>query len=176
MPVTIDAPTRRTSLEQFLRFHDTVYAGRSAYWPENVDMVLPTLLGRSPFGRDRLMQPFVALDGGRIVARVLGVIDDRYRSHWDDRLGHLAMFEALPNTGDATRMLLDVACEWLADHDADAARMGFLPGFDMPFAIDAHDTLPPSILRQNPTHYHALIKDAGFEVEQGFVDYKLRVT
>jgi GNAT superfamily N-acetyltransferase len=54
--------------------------------------------------------------------------------------------------------------------------MGFLPGFDMPFAIDAHDVLPPSILRQNPSYYHALIKDAGFEVEQGFVDYKLQVT
>jgi len=176
MPVTIDAPTRSASLERFLRFHDDVYASRSAYWPENVDMVLPTLLGRSPFGRDRLLQPFVALDDGRIVARVLAVIDERYRGHWDEELGHLAMFEALPQTGDATRLLLDAACGWLADHRAEAARMGFLPGFDMPFAIDAHDVLPPSILRQNPTYYHALIKDAGFEVEQGFVDYKLCVT
>jgi GNAT superfamily N-acetyltransferase len=176
MSVTVDAPTRRSSLEQFLCFHDTVYAGRGAFWPENVDMVLPTLLGRSPFGRDRLLQPFVALDGGHIVARVLGVVDERYRMHWDERLGHLAMFEALPDTGEATRALLQTACEWLVEHGADAARMGFLPGFDMPFAIDAHDVLPPSILRQNPTYYHALIKDAGFEVEQGFVDYKLRVT
>ena len=46
---------------------------------------------------------------------------------------------------------------------------------DMPFAIDAYDALPPSILRFNPPYYHALLKDAGFETERGFVDYRITV-
>ncbi|MDB5107830.1 MAG: hypothetical protein JWM69_771, partial [Candidatus Binatus sp.] len=42
--------------------------------------------------------------------------------------------------------------------------------------IDDYQTLPPDIARQNPPYYHALIKDAGFELERGWVDYKIEVT
>jgi len=31
-------------------------------------------------------------------------------------------------------------------------------------------------VRQNPVYYHALLKDAGFESEHGWVNYKLKVT
>ena len=31
-------------------------------------------------------------------------------------------------------------------------------------------------MRQNPSYYHALLKDAGYESEQGWVDYKIVVT
>ena len=55
-----------------------------------------------------------------------------------------------------------------------AARCGFGLG-EFPFAIDAYDDLPPNLVRQNPAYYHALLKDAGFESEQGWVDYKIRV-
>src|SRR5205823_5851631 len=41
---------------------------------------------------------------------------------------------------------------------------------------DDYDSLPPSIVRQNPAYYHALLKDAGFETEKGWVDYKIEVT
>ena len=47
---------------------------------------------------------------------------------------------------------------------------------DAPFAIDEYEMLPPSILRQNPGYYHSLLKDAGFETEKGWVDYKIEVT
>lgn len=43
------------------------------------------------------------------------------------------------------------------------------------FVIDDYESLPPNILRHNPAYYHALLKDAGFESEKGFVDYKLEV-
>lgn len=109
-----------------------------------------------------------------MVARVLAVVDARYNEHWNDRLGHLVMFEALPDTRDATRALLDAACAWLTDQGTLAARAGF-GMLDMPFAVDEYELLPPVILRQNPAYYHALLKDAGFETEQGFVDYKVEV-
>ena len=46
----------------------------------------------------------------------------------------------------------------------------------MPFAIDEYETLPPPFVRQNPAYYHCLLKNAGFESEHGWVDYKIRVT
>jgi hypothetical protein len=124
---------------------------------------------------DRRVRPSAARDGDRLVARAVAVADERYRRHWQEPLGHLVMFEALPDTRDAVRALVAEAADWLASTGATAVRAG-MGVFDFPFAIDDYDTLPPAWLRQNPAYYHALLKDAGFETEQGFVDYKLRVT
>ena len=110
------------------------------------------------------------------MARCVAVVDQRYIRHWNERLGHISMFEALPGHARAVRELLDSACAWLEERGLEAARTGFGVPFDMPFRIDAYDVLPPSMLRQNPPDYHALIKGAGFETEQGFVDYKARIT
>src|SRR5207245_3731549 len=89
--------------------------------------------------------------------------------------GHVTMFEALPETQTAVAALMDAAAEWLGSRGAVAARAGF-GLMDLPFAMDAYEALPPSILRQNPAYYHLLLKHARFEVEQGWVDYKAPVT
>jgi hypothetical protein len=105
---------------------------------------------------------------------VLAVVDARYNQHWQDRLGHLSLFEALPETREAVRLLMDEACDWLQSQDTQAARVG--SGLlDFPFVIDAYDQLPPNILRYNPPYYHALLKDAGFETEKSYIDYKIAV-
>jgi hypothetical protein len=56
-----------------------------------------------------------------------------------------------------------------------AARAGY-GLLEFPFVIDDYETLPPDIARQNPAYYHALLKEAGFETERGWVDYKIEVT
>jgi GNAT superfamily N-acetyltransferase len=175
MAITIDAPQGEAALEEFIRFHDSVYSQHTAYWPAPVDLQLPILRGDSPFARDRRIRPLWARDNGEIVARAAAVVDQRYIRHWNEPLGHIVMFEALPEAREATRALMDAACTWLAQQGSEAARTG-MGMLDFPYLIDAYDILPPSLLRQNPAYYHVLIKQAGFEAEQGFVDYKIRVT
>jgi hypothetical protein len=63
----------------------------------------------------------------------------------------------------------------LKSNGATAARAGY-GLLEFPFVIDDYETLPPDIARQNPAYYHALLKDAGFETERGWVDYKIEVT
>ncbi len=86
------------------------------------------------------------------------------------------MFEALPTTTDAVKPMIDAACKWLHDRGMEALRAGTMGLLDAPFAIDDYEMLPPSILRQNPDYYHSLLKDASFETERGWVDYKIEVT
>jgi len=120
------------------------------------------------------MRPFLARAGGRLLARTVAVVDERYNQHWQERLGHLSLFEALPETREATQLLIDAACDWLKAQGMEAARAGF-GLLDFPFAIDDYTSLPPSRARQNPAYYHQLLKDAGFESEKGCVDYKIAV-
>jgi GNAT superfamily N-acetyltransferase len=172
MGVSIETPEGTEALTEFVRFYDEVYTPRAIRWPALVPFQLSVLRNRSPFAQGRTMKPFLARADGKIVARVLAVVDHRYIAHWNEPLGHINMFEALPDTRDTVRRLLDHACAWLAEHGLTAARAGF-GMLEFPFVIDDYDSLPPSILRQNPPYYHALLKDAGFESEKGAVDYKI---
>src|SRR5579862_7412369 len=174
MSIRIETPGGTDAWTEFLLFYDTVYSTRTARWTAMVPFQLPILSGEGAFARDRVLRPFLARDGDRIVARVLAAIDQRYQRHWKEPLGHLLMFEALPDSSAAVRLLLDAACEWLAAQGAQAARAG-MGLLDFPFVIDDHETLPPAFLRQNPAYYQSLLKDAGCETERGFVDYRIAV-
>jgi len=174
MAIRIESPAGTDDLTEFILFHDQVYRTRGARWPAHVPFQLPTLAGQGPYARERRLHPFVAREDGNVVARALAVVDGHYQRHWGERLGHVTMFEALPGTTDATRLMMDAACAWLAEQGAEDARTGY-GLLDFPFVIDDYEALPPSWLRQNPAYYHALLKDAGFETEQGWVDYRITV-
>lgn len=170
----VETPDTRQTLTEFVEFYNHVYADRTARWRAPVRFQLSILNGQSPFAAGRTLRPFVVRDGETVLARVLAVVDARYNQHWQDRLGHLSLFEALPETREAVRLLMDEACDWLQSQGTQAARVG--SGLlDFPFVIDAYDPLPPNILRYNPPYYHALLKDAGFETEKSYIDYKIAV-
>jgi GNAT superfamily N-acetyltransferase len=176
MSLTIEQPEGQAALSEFVAFADVVNAGRGAWWPALAPMQLPMLLGQGPGARRRTVRPLVARDDGRIVARAAAVVDRGYIDKWAEPLGHVVMFEALPATFEATRALMDEATSWLRSRGMVAVRTGSGPGFDMALAIDDYESLPPMIVRQNPAYYHALLKEARFETERGWVDYKIVVT
>jgi GNAT superfamily N-acetyltransferase len=173
--LTVEVPNDLATQTEFLQFRDKVYAGWDAYWPASVRFDLHVLQGATPFNEGRTLQPFLVREGDRVLARILAVIDARYLQHWQEQLGHLWWFEALPDSREAVRLLLEEACRWLQRHGAVAARLGS-GALEFPFVIDAYDVLPPHILRLNPPYYHAFLKDAGFETEKGLVDYKIKVS
>ena len=172
----IDEVRGDDELAEFCRFADEVNAGRAIYWPAMPDMQLPLLRGEGPVAAGRRVLPLAARRGGTIVARAAAVVDQRYLDHWGEPLGHVVMFEALPHTTDAVRALSNECCAWLRSQGLEAARTGMGPGFDMPYLLDAYDLLPPMSTRQNPAYYHSLLKEARFEAEKGWVDYKIEVT
>ena len=174
MGIRIEIPQGNEALTEFVQFHDRVYDYRDARWPAPLELQLPILTGDSPFAQGREMRPFLAYEGSSIVARTVAVMDERYNRHWQEPLGHLVMFEAMPDAREATQLLIDAACEWLRERGAEAARAGF-GLLDFPFVVDDYESLPPDIARQNPDYYHRLLKDAGFESEKGWVDYKIEV-
>jgi GNAT superfamily N-acetyltransferase len=176
MSITVEVPEGRDALIEFILFRDRVYENRRARWPALIDLELPSLMGEGPFAEARTLHPLVARDGGEIVARAAALVDQRYLDIWDEPLGHVVLFEALPGTREATKLLMDTACDWLRTRYMRAARAGFGGGSDLPFAVDDYETLPPMLVRQNPAYYHSLLKDAGFESEKGWVDYKIAVT
>jgi len=174
--VRIESPDTQAGFTAFIKFQDVIRPELTARWPAATELQLPFLMGVSAFAAGKTMKAFVARQDGEMQARVVAFLDPDYHKRWNERLGHLALFEARPGSYRATRELLDAACEWLRTQGALAARAGFYLPIEMPFVVDDYDALPPNLMRQNPDYYHALIKDAGFESEKGLVDYKIQVT
>ena len=174
MAIEIELPQGSDALTEFVLFHDRVYASRGARWQSILPFELPFLQGQSAFNADRTLRPIVAREGGEIVARAVALVDQRYMRHWNERVGHVVQFEAMPGSRKATRLVLDAASEWLAQQGMEAVRAGF-GVLEFMFTTDAYEALPPSFMRHNPAYYHALLKDAGFETEKGGVDYKIAV-
>ncbi len=175
MSVKIESPSGEQALTEFVLFQHRVYEYRAARWAAMVAVQLPILMGEGPFADGRKIKPFMARVDGNLVARAVAIIDSHYQRHWNEPLGHIVMFEAMPGAHDAVVQTMDAASAWLKSNGASAARAGY-GLLEFPFVIDDYETLPPDIARQNPAYYHALLKDAGFETERGWVDYKIEVT
>ena len=174
MSIVIETPRGVDALTDFVMFHDRVYEHHAARWTAFAPRELPLLQAESPFSAGRRLRPFWARENRQIVARVLAVVDERYQRHWNEDIGHALMFEAMPGTRDAVKAMMDEACEWLAAENATAARSGY-GLLEFPYVIDAYEPLPPPFVRHTPPYYHSLLKDAGFESEKGWVDYKISV-
>ena len=144
MGIKIEIPESKEALTEFVRFYDQVYEYRDARWPAPMEFHLPILTGENPFAKGRSIRPFLARSGSKIIARAIAVMDDRYNRHWNEHLGHIMMFEAMPDGREATQLLMNAACEWLSERGAEAARAGF-GLLDFPFAIDDYESLRPTL-------------------------------
>ena len=96
MSIKVEVPQGGLELNEFLRFHDRVYEYRSARWPAALQLQMPILTGEGPYAAGRKVRPFAARKDGGIVARVTAIVDEHYLHHWNEPLGHLVMFEAMP--------------------------------------------------------------------------------
>src|SRR5215469_3799924 len=172
----VERVTSRHALEEFARLPYQIYAGRAAWWPPDVQNEVDFLMRRTPVTAYLDLAAFCARRGEQMVARVSAVVNHRYNQHWNEKLGHLIHFEALEDENEATLAMLREALEWLRARDMTAVRTGFAAFLDYPYAIDNYDRLPSFLLRGNPAYYHCYLKDAGFEMEKGQVDYTAPLT
>jgi hypothetical protein len=160
---------------RFVDFYDTVYEYRDARWPGKKAEEHLLLSGESPLIAGKSFRALLAIDGGKVVARGIALMDSNYLRYWNDHVGHLILFEALDESDVAVRQLVDEACAYLSQHGIESVRAGY-GLLDTPFPIDDYESLPPMSVRQSPKYYHRLLKNAGFQTEKGWVDYRLRIT
>lgn len=163
-------------LQRYVDFGQEVYR-QNPYWvPPDSHHLANLLCGQGGFGPGSQVQAFWVEEDDRVLATVAAVKDDAYDRHWNEQMGHLLFFEALPDQDEAVEALLREACDWLRTRECLAARMSILPGMQLPLTIDAYDAVPTFFHSYNPPYYHSYIKNSGFITERGVVQYQVRFT
>ena len=162
--------------EDFARLPFEIYRGRDAWWPPDIHNEIELLAGRALIAAHLDLCAFCVWRDSKLVGRLSAVVNYRYNEHWQEKLGQLIHFEALPGEDEAAVALLEEAANWLARRGMKAARSGFAAFLDYPYAIDNYSELPSFLLRSNPDCYHRYFKNAHFMTEKGQVDYTAALT
>ncbi len=163
-------------LERYVSFAFEVYR-QNPYWVAPDRANLAALIGgRAAGGAHSEVQAFWVEADGEILATLTAVVDRMYNQHWQELTGHLLFFEALPAQDAHVQALFGTACEWLRQKGSRAARSSYLPGWQLPFTIDAYDAVPTIFHAYNPAYYHSYLKNAGFETRRGLAEYQVQFT
>lgn len=174
--VTVERISTPEGFEEFARLPFRVYAGHDAWWPPDIHNEIDLLAGRARIAPYIDLEPFCARREGLVVARVNAIVNHRYNRHWNEPLGLLTHFEAMPGEDEAVGAMLEEALGALLRCGMNGARSGFAAFLDYPYAIDNYGELPSFLMRGNPDCYHRYFKNAGFETEKGHVDYTAPLT
>lgn len=168
--------TSPEELHRYVEFGHNVYRHIPQWVPPDSEHMVALLSGNGGFGPDSQVQAFWVEEGEQVLAAVTAVLDAGYERRWQERLGHLLFFEALPDQDEAVGALMRTASDWFRSRNCQALRMSMLPGMQMPLTIDAYDEVPTVFHTYNPPYYHSYIKNAGFRTECGVVQYQIEFT
>ena len=164
----------KEELRHVVEFAQRVYRDDPYWVPPNEEERVGLLNGEAPNGAHTRTRTFWAGDRPEdIRAAVTAAVDDAFNRHWNELIGHLFFFEAMPDSDLAVKALLDEACIWLRGQGCAFARLSFHYGWQLPLTIDAYDAVPTVLHTHNPPYYHRLIKNAGFATERGFAEYEV---
>ena len=159
-----------------------IQAGRRAqsvnpHWVEPFHEEIRTILGRrSPILRENLVQPFVALQDGEPVGRIVATVAAAHQKKFADGCGFFGFVDAIDDHA-VFAALFGEAEQFLATHGMVAARGPFsltinhesgllIQGFDQPHTTRTN---------HSPPHYAAHIEALGYRKAMDLVAYACRV-
>ena len=162
--------------ERYVDFAEDVYRENPFWVPPDKHHLTKLLAGQAGFGPSLDLQPFWVEEGNKVLGTVVALKDENYDRHWNEKMGHLLFFEALPDQPLAIDSLIREACDWLRARGCTAARLSMMPGMQLPLTIDAYDTVPTTFHTFNPSYYHSYVKNSRFATEVGAVQYQIQFT
>ena len=168
--------TSTEELERYVDFGQEVYRHIPQWVPPDSHHLSELLSGNGGFGPDTQIQPFWVEADGLVLATITAVTNEACNQRWNERLGHLVFFEALPEQNEAVEMLLRAADDWFRARACQSVRMSLLPGMQLGITIDGYDKVPTVFHAYNPPYYHSYIKNGGFRTECGVVQYQVTFT
>lgn len=172
----VSSLSSKEDLQRYVDFGQEVYRDIPQWVPPDAHHLISLLEGEGGFGPDTKIQPLLVEADDHILATVTAVTNESYNERWNERLGHLVFFEALPDQNEAVQTLLRAAEDWFRARDCKAMRLSLLPGMQLAHTIDAYDKVPTVFHTYNPSYYHSYIKNAGFRTECGVVQYQVSFT
>jgi hypothetical protein len=176
-PVVVTPVRSRGDRREFRNLPYKLYRG-NPYWVPPLRMAQKDILNtrRHPFYKTSEVEMFLARSGGRVVGRVMAILNRAHNEFHSERAGFFGFFEC-ENRRDAAAALLNAAREWLRSKGAEVVRGPMNPStnYEVGLLIDAFDRSPAVMMTYNPDYYADLIERSGFQKSVDLYAYDISV-
>ena len=160
---------------RFLELPYQLYRG-NAHWIAPLRMAQKDILNtkRHPFYKTSDVEVFLARRDGRVVGRIMAILNRAYNEFHNESAGFFGFFE-VENDKQAAAALLDSAREWVRGRGATVIRGPVNPStnYECALLVEGFDLDPMVMMTYNPPYYAALLEGYGMEKAMDLYAYDI---
>jgi hypothetical protein len=175
----VDVKPARTSGDhrRFIEFPYQLYRG-AAHWIAPLRMAQKDILNtrRHPFYRTADAEMFLARRDGRVVGRIMAILNRAHNEYHNERTGFFGFFE-VENDKEAASALLDAARDWVRLSGAETIRGPMNPStnYECALLVEGFDLDPAVMMTYNPPYYAELLETYGMKKAMDLYAYDIGV-
>ncbi len=131
------------------------------------------------FKRNIRSKRFIATENGNIVATLSAFVDKRHNSYWDEKVGFLGYFEAMPHSDNAVAALVNSAHEYLAKEGMEEV----VAPVQVPLVFyggglinDSNNVTPSFLQPYTPEYYKDYFTNLGYKPLKTLHHYSIDLT
>ncbi len=173
----IDVKPVRTSGDRhrFIEFPYQLYRG-DAHWIAPLRMAQKDILNtkRHPFYKTSDVEMFLARRDGRVVGRIMAILNRAHNEFHNERAGFFGFFE-VENDEQAAGALLGAARDWVLGRGAAVIRGPVNPStnYECALLVEGFDLDPMVMMTYNPPYYAALLEGCGMKKAMDLYAYDI---
>ncbi|MFL6276740.1 MAG: N-acetyltransferase [Blastocatellia bacterium] len=162
-PLEVKPARAAREQKQFLDLPYRLHRHQS-HWIAPLRMAQKDLLDttRHPFYKTADVEKFLAYRGGRVVGRIMAVLNRAHNEFHGERAGFFGFFE-VEEDYEAAAALLDSARRWLAERGAEVMRGPVNPStnYECGLLVEGFDLDPTLMMVWNPRYYGEFLERYG---------------
>jgi len=173
----IDVKAVRTSGDRhrFIEFPYQLYRG-DAHWIAPLRMAQKDILNtkRHPFYKTSDVEMFLARRDGRVVGRIMAILNRAHNEFHNERAGFFGFFE-VENDEQVAGALLGAARDWVLGRGAAVIRGPVNPStnYECALLVEGFDLDPMVMMTYNPPYYAALLEGYGMKKAMDLYAYDI---
>jgi hypothetical protein len=159
----------------FLKLPYQLYRG-NAHWIAPLRMAQKDILNtkRHPFYKTSDVEMFLARRDGRVVGRIMAILNRAHNEFHNERAGFFGFFE-VENDEQAAGALLGAARDWVLGRGAAVIRGPVNPStnYECALLVEGFDLDPMVMMTYNPPYYAALLEGYGMKKAMDLYAYDI---
>jgi len=157
----VEVKSKRDLLD-FIKLPFSLYRDDPLYSPQLIHDLKVYFSPKNPFFNDADVAFFLARKRGRILGRIVSIVNHLHNRVWKEKAGFFGFFES-PNDRDIAKALLDTVSRRLREKGLTIMRgpMNFSTNEECGFLIDGFQEAPMLMTSYNPPYYNDLMTGYG---------------
>jgi len=157
----VEVKSKRDLLD-FIKLPFSIYREDPLYSPQLIHDLKVHFSPKNPFFNDADVTFFLARKNGKVVGRIVSIVNHLHIRVWKEKAGFFGFFES-SNDSDVAKALLDTVSQRLREKELTIMRgpMNFSTNEECGFLIDGFDEAPMLMTSYNPPYYNELMTGYG---------------